>query len=86
MVMLSPVCTPIGSRFSMLHTTSKLSAQSRITSSSNSFQFSADSSSHALWTGEAFSAFSTASVSREGVLTQLAPVPPSANDERTISG
>src|SRR5487761_1979102 len=37
-VMESPVCTPIGSTFSMLQITTQLSARSRITSSSNSFQ------------------------------------------------
>ena len=36
--MLSPVWTPIGSTFSIEHTTTQLSARSRITSSSNSFQ------------------------------------------------
>ena len=35
--MLSPVCTPIGSMFSMLHTVMQLSAASRITSYSISF-------------------------------------------------
>ena len=34
----SPVCTPIGSRFSIEHTTTTLSAWSRMTSSSYSFQ------------------------------------------------
>jgi hypothetical protein len=37
-VMESPVCTPMGSTFSMLHTIMQLSLRSRITSSSNSFQ------------------------------------------------
>ncbi|MGB7565987.1 MAG: hypothetical protein WBM08_14705 [Prochlorococcaceae cyanobacterium] len=37
-VIESPVCTPIGSRFSMLQMITTLSARSRITSSSNSFQ------------------------------------------------
>ncbi len=37
-VMESPVCTPIGSRFSMEQTTTTLSARSRISSSSYSFQ------------------------------------------------
>ena len=34
----SPVCTPIGSMFSMLQTVMQLSALSRITSYSSSFQ------------------------------------------------
>ncbi len=37
-VMESPVCTPMGSKFSMEQTMTTLSAPSRITSSSNSFQ------------------------------------------------
>ena len=37
-VMLSPVWTPMGSKFSILHTMTTLSARSRITSSSYSFQ------------------------------------------------
>ena len=41
---LSPVCTPMGSRFSMLQTMMQLSAVSRTTSISNSFQPSKESS------------------------------------------
>ena len=37
-VIESPVCTPIGSRFSIEQTTTQLSARSRMTSSSYSFQ------------------------------------------------
>ena len=43
-VMESPVCTPIGSRFSMEQTTTTLSWVSRMTSSSYSFQPRIDSS------------------------------------------
>ncbi len=43
-VIESPVCTPIGSTFSIEQTTMQLSARSRITSSSNSFQPAIDSS------------------------------------------
>ena len=50
-VMLSPVCTPIGSTFSIEQMTTKLSARSRITSSSYSFQPMTDSSSRTSWTG-----------------------------------
>ena len=50
-VMLSPVCTPIGSTFSIEQMTTKLSAPSRMTSSSNSFQPITDSSSSTSWTG-----------------------------------
>ncbi len=37
-VMESPVCTPMGSTFSIEQTITQLSARSRMTSSSNSFQ------------------------------------------------
>ena len=50
-VMLSPVCTPIGSMFSIEQMTTKLSATSRITSSSNSFQPMTDSSMRTSCTG-----------------------------------
>jgi hypothetical protein len=50
-VMLSPVWTPMGSTFSIEQMTTKLSARSRITSSSNSFQPITDSSSSTSWTG-----------------------------------
>ena len=43
-VIESPVCTPIGSRFSIEQTMTTLSAVSRITSSSYSFQPMIDSS------------------------------------------
>ena len=43
-VIESPVWTPMGSRFSMLQTITTLSARSRITSNSNSFQPSRDCS------------------------------------------
>ena len=51
-VMESPVCTPIGSKFSMEQTSTQLSALSRITSISNSFQPSRDSSISTSLTGE----------------------------------
>src|SRR5439155_208303 len=50
-VIESPVCTPIGSTFSMLQMITTLSALSRITSSSNSFQPSTDSSISTSWVG-----------------------------------
>ena len=48
----SPVWTPIGSRFSIEQMTTQLSAQSRITSISNSFQPTSDSSIRTSLTGE----------------------------------
>jgi hypothetical protein len=50
-VIESPVWTPIGSRFSIEQTTTQLSARSRITSSSNSFQPITDSSTSTCWSG-----------------------------------
>ncbi len=52
-VMLSPVWMPIGSTFSIEHTMMQLSARSRTTSISNSFQPSTDSSIRTWLTGEA---------------------------------
>ncbi len=54
-VTLSPVCTPIGSRFSIEQTTTALSLPSRISSSSNSFQPNTLSSISTSCTGEAAS-------------------------------
>ena len=51
-VIESPVCTPIGSKFSIEQMTTQLSAQSRITSISNSFQPTSDSSIKTSVTGE----------------------------------
>ena len=51
-VMLSPVCMPIGSRFSMAQTMMQLSLESRTTSISNSFQPSSDSSISSSVVGE----------------------------------
>ncbi len=58
-VIESPVWTPIGSRFSMEQTTTKLSARSRITSNSYSFQPSSDSSTSTEPTGLCFRPNST---------------------------
>ncbi len=51
-VIESPVCTPIGSRFSIEQTMTALSARSLITSSSNSFHPTTDSSTRISPTGE----------------------------------
>jgi len=52
-VIESPVCTPIGSRFSIEQTMMQLSALSRTTSISYSFQPSSDSSISSSLVGEA---------------------------------
>ena len=51
-VIESPVCTPIGSRFSIEQTTTTLSAWSRMSSSSYSFHPRIDSSSRTSVVGE----------------------------------
>ena len=58
-VILSPVCTPIGSTFSMEHTMMQLSAKSRMTSISNSFQPIMDSSTNTSPVGEVSRPFDT---------------------------
>ncbi len=74
--MLSPVWTPIASRFSMVQTTTKLSAPSRITSSSYSFQPIRDSSISTVWTGLSFKPQATFSSNSDWVKTVPAPLPP----------
>jgi len=54
-VIESPVCTPIGSTFSIEQTMMQLSALSRTTSISNSFQPSTDSSTRISCTGDSSS-------------------------------
>ena len=51
-VMESPVCTPIGSTFSIEQTITQLSAQSRMTSSSYSFQPKSERSNNTEWSGD----------------------------------
>ena len=66
-VIESPVCTPIASTFSIEQMTTKLSATSRITSSSNSFQPMTDSSTRISCTG-------LRSIPRPGELPELLDV------------
>ena len=84
--MLSPVWTPIGSIFSMVQMTTKLSALSRITSNSNSFQPARLSSNQACPIGDSEMALRTASGRSAELLTHEAPVPPKANEARTNRG
>ena len=73
----SPVCTPIGSRFSMLQTVMHVSAPSRITSYSISFQPQSERSMSTWWIGDAERP-RTATRSRSAfVVTKPPPVPPS---------
>ena len=82
----SPVCTPIGSMFSIEQTTTTLSARSRISSSSNSFQPMIDSSSSTSETGLASSP-AAAIRRRSGSLRAMPePDPPSVNDGLSTTG
>ena len=85
-VMESPVCTPIGSIFSMPQITMQLSLRSRTTSSSNSFHPMSDSS---IWTCviiDAASPRETSSLYSSVLYAIPPPVPPSVNAGRMIAG
>ena len=85
-VMESPVCTPMGSKFSMEQTTTQLSAASRITSSSNSFQPAMDCSTRIWPTGLAArpSAASWANCAASSAMP--VPFPPRMKLGRTMIG
>ncbi len=85
-VIESPVCTPIASKFSIEQTTMTLSAWSRITSSSNSFQPSTDSSISTSCAGDSASPCRTMARNSSGVRAAPPPEPPSVNDGRMTSG
>ncbi len=82
----SPVWTPIGSRFSIEQTTTALSARSRMTSSSYSFQPRTDSSTSTLCTGLAARAWPSSSSSSPAVRATPPPQPPSVNEGRSTTG
>ena len=82
----SPVCTPIGSTFSMEHTTTALSARSRMTSSSYSFQPSTDSSSSTSLVRLARSPAATMWRRSSAWRASPLPAPPSVKLGRTTSG
>ena len=82
----SPVCTPIGSRFSIEHTTTTLSARSRITSSSNSSHPRTDSSTSTWPIGDSARPRSTWARSASTSSAKPPPCPPSVNAGRTTAG
>ena len=84
--MLSPVCVPIGSMFSMLHTVMQLSAESRITSYSSSFHPTSDFSISTWLIGLAASPPATIASNSSSVSAMPPPVPPSVYAGRTTSG
>src|SRR5499426_3640701 len=85
-VMLSPVCTPMASTFSMEQIITTLSARSRITSSSYSFHPSTDSSMSTWCRGLATSPQATCSSNSWTVWAISPPVPPRVKEGRMISG
>ena len=85
-VMESPVCTPIGSMFSIEQMMMQLSALSRTTSISNSFQPSTLSSISTSVVGEASRPRSTISKNSERLKAMPPPVPPSVKEGRMIAG
>ena len=85
-VMESPVCTPIGSKFSIEQTTTTLSARSRISSSSYSFQPLMLSSTSTSWVGLAAR---PATIIRRSIGSSSAkpdPSPPMVNEGRSTTG
>jgi len=85
-VIESPVCTPIGSTFSIEHTTTQLSARSRITSSSNSFQPAIERSTRISETGLAARPAAARCRSWSRSAAMPVPAPPRMNDGRTMIG
>ena len=85
-VMLSPVCTPIGSKFSIEQMMTTLSWRSRITSSSNSFQPAIDSSTRISLIGDAARPAAAKRSYSSSVTAMLPPVPPRVRDGRMMIG
>ena len=85
-VIESPVCTPIGSRFSIEQTMMQLSLRSRTTSISNSFQPSTDSSISTSAVGEASRPRITISSNSSRLKAMPPPVPPSVKEGRMTVG
>ncbi len=82
----SPVWMPMGSKFSIVQITTKLSAQSRMTSSSYSFQPITDSSMSTSCMGERSRPRETRPSSSSVLYTMPAPVPPRVNEGRITQG
>ena len=85
-VIESPVCTPIGSRFSIEQTTTTLSAWSRMTSSSYSFHPVMDSSRSTSVVGESCRPAPAIRRRSASSCAKPEPRPPMVNDGRTTSG
>jgi hypothetical protein len=76
----------MGSTFSIEQMTTALSAASRITSSSNSFQPARDSSTRTSVAGLAARLRAASSASDAGPLANPLPPPPNMNEGRTMTG
>ena len=85
-VIESPVCTPIGSMFSIEQMMMALSARSRTTSSSNSFQPSRDSSISTWPLGEASRPPRTTRSNSAASCAMPPPVPPRVKAGRMMAG
>src|SRR5918997_1523306 len=85
-VMESPVWTPMGSTFSMEQMTTTLSARSRMTSSSNSFQPATLFSTRAERTGLASRPSRTAGLSSRWSWAMAPPLPPRVKLGRIMRG
>ena len=85
-VIESPVCMPIGSKFSIEHIMTTLSLLSRITSSSYSFHPRTDSSISTWLVGLSLMAFLRFSVYSFILYAMLPPVPPMVKEGLRISG
>ena len=85
-VMESPVCTPIGSKFSMEQTITALPALSRITSISNSFHPMSDSSTRTSLLSEASSPCEAILRNSSESCAMPPPVPPRVKPGRMMSG
>ena len=85
-VIESPVCTPIGSIFSMLQTMTTLSFRSRITSSSYSFQPMIDSSRRTSEVGLCLNPAPAICSSSARLKAIPDPKPPIVKEGRTTTG
>mmetsp|Transcript_4742 Transcript_4742/g.14600 ORF Transcript_4742/g.14600 Transcript_4742/m.14600 type:complete len:256 (+) Transcript_4742:723-1490(+) len=85
-VIESPVCTPMGSMFSIEQMMTTLSARSRITSSSYSFQPSSDFSTSTWSVSEASMPAVHICLNSSGLYAMPPPVPPSVKAGRMMIG
>ena len=85
-VIESPVCTPIGSKFSIEQTTTQLSERSRMTSSSNSFHPAIERSMRISEMGDADSPTIANRRRPSSSWAMPVPAPPRMNEGRMMSG